>query len=77
MGLHELFFYRCRDAYDQFDEEGLINKKPCPENWAPGCWAISLYSRRWLEQGREKYIDHPLILINLWVLKVIPITIKD
>ena len=25
-------FYRWRDAYDQFGEEGLINKKPCPEN---------------------------------------------
>lgn len=27
-------FYRWRDAYDQFGEEGLINKKPWPENRA-------------------------------------------
>jgi transposase len=27
-------FYGWRNAYDQFGEEGLINKKPCPENRA-------------------------------------------
>ena len=31
-GVSRAIFYRWRDAYDQFGEEGLINKKPCPEN---------------------------------------------
>lgn len=31
-GVSRAIFYRWRDAYDQFGEERLINKKPCPEN---------------------------------------------
>ena len=31
-GVSRAIFYRWRDAYDEFGEEGLINKKPCPEN---------------------------------------------
>ncbi len=31
-GISRAIFYRWRDAYDRFGEEGLINKKPCPEN---------------------------------------------
>lgn len=33
-GISQAIFYRWRDAYKQFGEEGLINKKPCPENHA-------------------------------------------
>ena len=33
-GVSRAIFYRWRNAYDQFGEEGLINKKPCPENRA-------------------------------------------
>ncbi len=33
-GISQAIFYRWRDAYDEFGEEGLINKKPCPENRA-------------------------------------------
>ena len=33
-GVSQAIFYRWRDAYDEFGEEGLINKKPCPENRA-------------------------------------------
>ena len=33
-GVSQAIFYRWRDAYEQFGEEGLINKKPCPENRA-------------------------------------------
>ena len=32
--ISQAIFYRWRDAYKQFGEEGLINKKPCPENRA-------------------------------------------
>ena len=31
-GISRAIFYRWRDAYKQFGEKGLINKKPCPEN---------------------------------------------
>jgi ribosomal protein S14 len=31
-GISRAIFYRWRDAYDRFGEEGLINKKPCPKN---------------------------------------------
>ena len=33
-GVSRAIFYRWKDAYGQFGEEGLINKKPCPENQA-------------------------------------------
>lgn len=31
-GVSRAIFYRWRDAYKKFGEEGLINRKPCPEN---------------------------------------------
>ena len=33
-GISRAIFYSWRDAYGEFDEEGLTNKKPCPENRA-------------------------------------------
>ncbi len=31
-GISRAIFYRWKNAYERFGDEGLINKKPCPEN---------------------------------------------
>ena len=31
-GISRAIFYRWRNAYEKFGDEGLINSKPCPEN---------------------------------------------